>query len=197
MLMTSGVATCTARGTGLDYQWTRCVDKILDMTRYDNKTRQERKPIHYTLSTDDYGNVSSNTSFTHDMFIANIIQTLLHLNGDAWMPVDQVNNNDPDSNLKAEVKEELTGVATEEPLPPINIANQLSDKFTVPVMVSTLPPMLPRPTSHCPFAGPGFVILTIRLGRSCTTTFHTSVGIHPLMVPLLHTMLPAHQLMAP
>ena len=108
------------------------------------------------LSTDDYSNVSCNKSFTHNMFIANIIQTLSHLNTDAWTPVDQVNNNDPNSNLKAEVKEELAGVATEEPLPPINTANQLSDEFTLPVMASTLPPMLPRPTSHQPFAGPGF-----------------------------------------
>ena len=47
MLVTSGVAMCTAQGTGLDYWQIRCIDKILPMIRYDNKIRQERKLICY------------------------------------------------------------------------------------------------------------------------------------------------------
>ncbi|KAI6104981.1 hypothetical protein EDD16DRAFT_1714339 [Pisolithus croceorrhizus] len=46
------------------------------------------------LSTDGHGNVGHKTPFTHDMFIATIIQMLSELGPDAWMAVSQVGNND-------------------------------------------------------------------------------------------------------
>jgi len=114
-----------------------------------------RNAIIVPLSTDDYSNISCNKSFTHDMFIANIMQTLSHLNADAWTPVDQANKHNSNSNLKVQVKGVLVGVANEES-PPADTTNESSGKSILPAMVSRLPPMLPRPTSHWPFAGPGF-----------------------------------------
>jgi len=117
--------------------------------------RHLRDAIIVPLSTDDHGNISCNKSLTHNMFIANIIQTLSHLNADAWTPVDQANKHNFNSNLKVQVKEVLVGVANEES-PPADTTNESSGESILPAMASRLPPMLPRPTSHRPFAGPGF-----------------------------------------
>ena len=106
------------------------------------------------LSTDDHGNVRCSQSFTHDMFIANIIQTLSHLNADTWISVDQANSHNSDSNLKVQV-EELAGMANEESPPPVT-ENQLYAESIVLVMASALPSLLPSPTFHQSFAGPGF-----------------------------------------
>ncbi|KAI6038073.1 hypothetical protein EDC04DRAFT_2604353 [Pisolithus marmoratus] len=46
------------------------------------------------LSADGHGNVGCKTPFTHDMFIATIIQTLSALGPDAWMAVSQAGNDD-------------------------------------------------------------------------------------------------------
>jgi len=97
-----------------------------------------RDAIIVPLSTDDHSNISCNKSFTHNMFIANIIQTLSHLNADAWMPVDQANKHDSDSNLKVQVKEVLVGVANEES-PPADTTNESSGESILPAMASRLP----------------------------------------------------------
>ena len=51
MLMTSGVAMCTAQGTGLDYQWIRCIDKIV---RLDKKENQSITDAHKHLLDVEY-----------------------------------------------------------------------------------------------------------------------------------------------
>ena len=135
-----------------------------------------RDAIIVPLSTDDHGNVRRSQSFTHDMFIANIIQTLSYLNADAWISVDQANSHNSDSNLNVQV-EESARVANEESPPAVTVTNeesppavtvtneespppvtenQLYAESIVPVMASALPPLLPRPTFHRSFAGPGF-----------------------------------------
>ena len=147
------------------------------------------------LSTNDHGNVRHSQSFTHDMFIANIIQTLSHLDADVWISVDQANSHNSDSNLKVQVKE-LAGMTNEES-PPSVTENQLYAKSIVPVMASALPPLLPRPTFHRSFAGPGFysvdTALAMRLRRKSTMIFRKSVSVRILG---LHTVHLAHRLMA-
>ncbi|KAI6041979.1 hypothetical protein EDC04DRAFT_2892493 [Pisolithus marmoratus] len=59
------------------------------------------------LFFDDHGNISCRAVFTHDMFIANIIETLSHLGPDAWVPVTQDNNNKNYSDPEMKVKDEL------------------------------------------------------------------------------------------
>ena len=169
------------------------------------------------LSTNDHGNVRHSQSFTHDMFIANIIQTLSHLDADVWISVDQANSHNSDSNLKVQVKE-LAGMTNEESPPTVTVTNeksplavtvtneespssvtenQLYAKSIVPVMASALPPLLPRPTFHRSFAGPGFysvdTALAMRLRRKSTMIFRKSVSVRILG---LHTVHLAHRLMA-
>ncbi|KAI6040580.1 hypothetical protein EDC04DRAFT_2893969 [Pisolithus marmoratus] len=107
------------------------------------------------LFFDDHVNIHHRQPFTHDLFIANIIDMLSHLGLDAWIPVGQENNSNSDySTPDMKVKDEpaLAGVAKA-----VNPPSDSTDVFGFsPPNLMPLPPMLHRPTHHWPSAGSGF-----------------------------------------
>ncbi|KAI5984419.1 hypothetical protein EDD15DRAFT_2375238 [Pisolithus albus] len=111
------------------------------------------------LFFDDHGNIRRRQPFTHDMFIANIIDTLSHLGPDVWVPVGQENNDNSDyssSGVKVEDEPTQSGVAKEVIIPPPVSTDESG--FSPPSLMP-LPPMLRRPTPHRLAAGPGFYSL--------------------------------------
>ncbi|KAI6039188.1 hypothetical protein EDC04DRAFT_2895599 [Pisolithus marmoratus] len=108
------------------------------------------------LSTDDHGNVSCKTPFTHNMFIAAIIQTLSELGPDTWTAVNQAGNDDQvglRTEIEGENSLELADVASEVNASPDDYAGKSSNEAIFP---SNLPFMLPRPTPHQHSAGPSY-----------------------------------------
>ncbi|KAI6035751.1 hypothetical protein EDC04DRAFT_2604841 [Pisolithus marmoratus] len=88
------------------------------------------------LFFNDCGNISHRAAFTHDMFVANIIETLSHLGPDAWVPVMQGNNNKNYSNPEMKVEDKLD-------------KDELVDVAD--------PPLIPQiPTPHWPPGGQKF-----------------------------------------
>ncbi|KAI5985843.1 hypothetical protein EDD15DRAFT_2200383 [Pisolithus albus] len=118
-----------------------------------------RDALIVPLFFDDHGNIHRRQPFTHDMFIANIIDTLSHLSPDAWVPVGQENNDNSDyssSGMKVEDEPTQSGVAKEVIIPPLVSTDESG--FSPPSLMP-LPPMLHRPTPHQLAAGPGFYSL--------------------------------------
>ncbi|KAI5997072.1 hypothetical protein EDD15DRAFT_2364534 [Pisolithus albus] len=118
-----------------------------------------RDALIVPLFFDDHGNIRRRQPFTHDMFIANIIDTLSHLGPDAWVPVGQENNDNSDyssSGVKVEDEPTQSGVAKEVIIPPLVSTDESG--FSPPSLMP-LPPMLRRPTPHQLAAGPGFYSL--------------------------------------
>ncbi|KAI6010125.1 hypothetical protein EDC04DRAFT_2906180 [Pisolithus marmoratus] len=117
-----------------------------------------RNAIIVPLSTDEHGNVSHKTPFTHDMFIATIIQTLSELGPDVWMAINQAGNDDqvgPRTEIEGENSLELVDIASEVNASPDNYAGKSSNEA---IFLSNLPFMLPRPTPHWCSAGPGYSV---------------------------------------
>ncbi|KIM57137.1 hypothetical protein SCLCIDRAFT_29083 [Scleroderma citrinum Foug A] len=119
-----------------------------------------QKGVILPLSTDNDGNVHCKVDFTHDMFISTIIETLLDLGPGAWTPVDQEGGNGDDSEPDMdhhETKSDLADLASDVNSSPADTPHESPKSISSSQLnVSTLPPMLPRPTSHQPSAGPGF-----------------------------------------
>ncbi|KAI5981994.1 hypothetical protein EDC04DRAFT_2616987 [Pisolithus marmoratus] len=119
------------------------------------------------LFFDNHRNIHHRQPFTHDLFIANIIDMLSHLGLDTSIPMGQENSSNSDySTLDVKVEDELAlaGVAKE-----------------VQAFIVWAPASL----------------FVTQLGRSQTMHFCISTGIHLLMVNFQHTMLQAHHPVAP
>ncbi|KAI5990602.1 hypothetical protein EDD15DRAFT_2369663 [Pisolithus albus] len=112
------------------------------------------------LSADGHGNVDRKTPFTHDMFIAAIIQMLSELGPDAWTAVSQAGNDDEvgsETEIGGENSLKLVDVESEVDASPDDSADESSNGGKV--FPSNLPFLLPRPAPHRRSAGPGFYSL--------------------------------------
>jgi len=138
------------------------------------------------LSADDQGNVSRKTPFTHDMFIATIIQTLSELGPDVWTAVNQATGNDDHVGLEMEIEGDdslkLADVASEVNPSPGDSADESLNESILP---SNLPLMLPRPIPHWRSAGLGFYSVDsgLALGHACQ---ETGEDLDPLELPNKH-----------
>ncbi|KAI5986737.1 hypothetical protein EDC04DRAFT_2913195 [Pisolithus marmoratus] len=107
------------------------------------------------LFFNNHRNIHCRQPFTHNLFIANIINMLSYLGLDTWIPVGQENNSNSDystPDVKVEDEPALAGVAKE-----VNPPLDSTDVFGFsPPNLMPLPPMLHRPTHHWPSAGSGF-----------------------------------------
>jgi len=149
-----------------------------------------RNAIIVPLSTDDHSNVSCKTPFTHDMFITATIQMLSQLGPDVWTAVIQASNDDhagPEVEIEGNHSLKLADVASEvNPLPVDSTSDELSNEST---FLSTLPPMLPRPTPHQRSAGPGFYSVDSGLAL-CHA--RQEIGEDPLEIPNKHQHSSSH-----
>lgn len=136
-----------------------------------------RNAIIVPLSADDRGNVSRKTPFTHDMFIAAIVQTLSELGPDAWTAVPHTV--DPETGTEGDGSLKLADVASEVNPSPSDSADESLNKPTPP---SDLLFMLPRPIPHRRSAGPGFYSVDsgLTLGHASQ---ETEEDLDPLEVP--------------
>ena len=123
-----------------------------------------RNAIIVPLSADNHSDVSRKTPFTHDMFIAAIIQTLSELGPDTWIPVDHSDDQvGPEMKISSDDSLKLADVMIEVNPPPEDSADESSNKPSSP---SNLPFLIPRPMPHRRSAGPGFHSVDSALAHS-------------------------------
>lgn len=135
------------------------------------------------LSADDHGNVSRKIPFTHNMFIAAIIQMLSELGPNAWTVVNQASNDDQtDQEMENGGENSLKLVDATSELNPLSSdpADNLSNKS---ISLSNLPFMLPRPIPHRHSAGPGFYSVDSGLTLGSHAHQETEDDFNPFEVP--------------
>jgi len=125
-----------------------------------------RDGIISPLYTDDHGNFCCRTTFTHNMFITAIINTLPELEDDTWIPYNpecdkcvEDKNDDGSNTMLGRVKVEGDTSMADEANPnilPSDSTDKPTNQCTFTEMPTVPPPMLPWPSSYQSSGGPGF-----------------------------------------
>jgi len=118
------------------------------------------------LYTNDHGNFCHRTTFTHDMFITTIIDTLSELKDDTWIPYNpecdkcvEDKNDDSSNTMLGRVKVEGDTSTADEANPnvlPGDSTDEPTNQCTFTEMPTIPLPMLPQPSSCWSSRGPGF-----------------------------------------
>jgi len=125
-----------------------------------------RDGIISPLYTDNHGNFCCRTTFTHDMFITAIINTLSELEDDTWIPYNpecdkcvEEKNDDGSNTMLERVEVEGDTSTADEANPnilPGDSTDEPTDQCTFTEMPTVPPPMLPWPSPYRSSGGPGF-----------------------------------------